>query len=80
MSSRATELERDFAYSCVRQLLEPVVATLRDEYGMSHLFITHDPFITHDLAVVRQVVDASMLSRSTACEAFVERGAAWNVD
>ena len=26
--ARATELERDFAYGCVRQLLEPAVATL----------------------------------------------------
>jgi Rad3-related DNA helicase len=26
MRARATELERDFAYGCVRQLLEPVVA------------------------------------------------------
>ena len=28
LRARATELERDFAYGCVRQLLEPVVARL----------------------------------------------------
>jgi hypothetical protein len=27
LRARASELERDFAYGCVRQLLEPVVAS-----------------------------------------------------
>jgi DNA-binding CsgD family transcriptional regulator len=30
LRARATELERDFAYGCVRQLLEPVVASLSE--------------------------------------------------
>ncbi|HTE62536.1 MAG TPA: AAA family ATPase [Solirubrobacteraceae bacterium] len=30
LRARASELERDFAYGCVRQLLEPVVATASD--------------------------------------------------
>src|ERR671918_1915538 len=31
LRARATELERDFAYGCVRQLLEPVVAKASEE-------------------------------------------------
>ena len=37
LRARATELERDFAYGCVRQLLEPVV-TCSDEDGREALF------------------------------------------
>ena len=37
LRARATELERDFAYGCVRQLLEPVVARASDA-ERDHLF------------------------------------------
>src|SRR5262245_44339863 len=36
LRARATELERDFAYGCVRQLLEPVVGRIDD--GHNELF------------------------------------------